>query len=160
MIRAAQPQDAEQITALYNYYIVNTVITFEEERITQAEMARRIESITKTHPWLVYERAGALVAYAYAAPWQPRSAYRLSVETTIYVASDYHGQGVGRELYSALIEQLRNQNFHCALGGIALPNDASIALHEKLGFTKVAELKQVGQKFGKWIDVGYWELIL
>ena len=160
MIRPATSQDAEEIAALYNYYIDNTIITFEEERVTQAEMGRRIERVTNSHPWLCCEREGRLVGYAYAAPWHSRCAYRLSAETTVYVAADCVGQGLGRQLYSELIEQLRKQKFHCAIGAIALPNDESVALHEKFGFRKVAEFQEVGRKFGKWIDVGYWELIL
>ena len=160
MIRSATQQDAEAIAALYNHYVDNTVVTFEEEPVTGAEIARRIEHVTRTHPWLTYEKQGALVGYAYAAPWHSRCAYRLSVETTIYLDVKHLGEGIGSALYAALIAELRERRFHCAIGGIALPNDASVALHEKLGFRKAGEFKEVGYKLGRWIDVGYWELFL
>lgn len=160
MIRAITRDDAERIAILYNYYIEKTVITFEEEPIDAAEMNRRIDKVTQTHPWLGQEQDGVLAGYAYAAPWHSRCAYRLSAETTIYVDSHYLGMGIGFSLYGALIEQLRARGFHCAIGGIALPNQASVALHKKLGFRKVAEFEEVGWKFGRWINVGYWELIL
>jgi phosphinothricin acetyltransferase len=160
VIRPATPQDAEAIAALYGHYVDNTVVTFEEEPVTGAEIARRIEHVTRTHPWFAYEKQGALVGYAYAAPWHLRCAYRLSVETTIYLDVNHLGQGIGSQLYGGLIAELKQRKFHCAIGGIALPNDASVALHEKLGFRKAGEFKEVGYKLGRWIDVGYWELFL
>ncbi|MGI4859677.1 MAG: arsinothricin resistance N-acetyltransferase ArsN1 family B [Janthinobacterium lividum] len=160
MIRPATSADASVIAAIYNHYVSSTTITFEEEAVVQDEMASRIESVSAQLPWYVYERDGEVIGYAYATPWRARSAYRFSVETTVYVASGYARQGVGLQLYTALIDALRGREIQVVLGGIAQPNPASVALHESLGFEKVAHFKRVGRKFEQWIDVGYWELQL
>jgi L-amino acid N-acyltransferase YncA len=160
MIRPVLPQDAERITSIYNHYIDHTVITFEEELVSAGEMAERIKRVTTSYPWLVAEREREVCGYAYATRWRERASYRLSIEGTVYLAADCTGQGLGTALYSALIERSRDAGFHCIMGGIALPNPASVALHEKLGFRKVAELKEVGRKHDRWVDVGYWQLIL
>ncbi len=101
-----------------------------------------------------------MYGYAYASEWKSRCAYRYSVETTVYLHPDARGKGIGTLLYQELIRKLSKLELHAAIGGIALPNDASVALHEKIGFKKAAHFKQVGYKFNKWVDVGYWELIL
>jgi phosphinothricin acetyltransferase len=111
-------------------------------------------------PWLVFETAAGIAGYAYAAPWKARAAYRHSVESSIYLAPHATGKGLGSALYSELIADLRRLGMHCVIGGAALPNPASVALHDKLGFIKVADFRQVGFKFGRWIDVSYWELLL
>lgn len=160
MIRLAIPSDANVIAAIYNHYVLNTTITFEEGAVTQEEMASRIKSVSARLPWYVYEREGKVIGYAYATPWRVRSAYRFSVETTVYIAPEYARQGIGRQLYLTLIDTLRNKDIQVALGGIAQPNLPSVALHEKIGFEKVAHFKRVGRKFERWIDVGYWELQL
>jgi phosphinothricin acetyltransferase len=160
MIRPAQPADAAAIAAIYNHYILHTAITFEEAAVTDAEMAARMAAIQPALPWLVAEVGGAVVGYAYAGPWKGRAAYRHSVETTVYVDRHHGRSGLGSALYAALISELRVRAMHCLMGGIALPNDASVALHEKFGFRKVAHFEQVGRKFDRWIDVGYWERIL
>ena len=160
MIRAATTSDAERIAAIYNHYVEHTVVTFEEKRVTREEMARRIERVSDGFPWLVWDEAADVLAYAYAVRWHARAAYRLTVETTVYVDPGFFGREIGRSLYCELIDELRGRDFHCAIGCIALPNDASIALHEKLGFEKIGEFREVGRKFGRWIDVGYWELII
>jgi len=159
MIRPAQPGDAEAIARIYNYYILNTVITFEEQPITAQDMAQRMLQITAENlPWLVAESAGGIAGYAYASRWKDRSAYRYSVESTVYLDAEARGMGYGSQLYGALLADLRQGEVHVVIGGIALPNEASVRLHEKLGFRKVAHFKEVGYKFGRWIDVGYWEL--
>lgn len=160
MIRPAIPADANVIAAIYNHFVLNTTITFEEDAVTAEEMAYRIESVSALLPWYVYERGEKVIGYAYATPWRVRSAYRFSAETTVYVAPDYARQGIGRQLYLTLIEALRSKNIQVALGGIAQPNHSSVALHENLGFEKVAHFKRVGHKFEQWVDVGYWELQL
>ncbi|MGH8496521.1 MAG: arsinothricin resistance N-acetyltransferase ArsN1 family B [Gammaproteobacteria bacterium] len=156
-IRSASLDDATAVCEIYNHYVLNSVITFEEDPVSPGEMARRIDSDIRK-PWLVAEQNGKLVGYAYAMPWKERVAYRFSAESTIYMAHGHAGQGLGTELYRALIEELRNLGIHCVIGGIALPNAVSIALHERLGFEKVAQFREVGWKHGKWIDVGYWQL--
>lgn len=160
MIRAATASDAERICGIYNHYIRTTTITFEEQALQAEDLAQRIADVTANLPWLVYEAGGAVAGYAYAAAFHQRSAYRHSVESTIYLAQDARGNGIGRELYAALIARLRAQGLHCVLGVIALPNPASVALHERLGFEKVGHLAEVGRKLGRWIDVGYWQLML
>jgi L-amino acid N-acyltransferase YncA len=160
MIRTGIAADAPAICEIYNGYVRDTVITFEEAPVAAAEMARRIEDVTARLPWLVAEEQGAVLGYAYAAPWRVRSAYRFSVETTVYIAPDHLQRGVGTALYRELLAALRKREIHCAVGSIALPNEASVALHEKHGFKKVGQLVEIGYKFGQWVDVGYWELIL
>ena len=159
-IRHATPDDADAICRIYNPYVTDTVISFEEAPVTAADMAARIVDLSRTHPWIVYEESSTVVGYAYAGPWRSRAAYRDAVESTVYVESGAVGSGIGSKLYDALIEELRRRSFHCAMGGIALPNAASVALHEKKGFIKVAHFREVGWKFQRRIDVGYWELVL
>ncbi len=160
MIRAIRPEDASQICAIYNYYIENTIVTFEETPVSESEMKSRIVQNTQKHSWIVYEQDGEIIGYAYASEWKSRCAYKYSVETTVYLKNDAKGHGIGSILYGELIRLLREKNLHAAIGGIALPNEASVALHEKFGFEKIGQFKQVGYKFDTWIDVGYWELIL
>jgi len=161
MIRVASIKDAGDITGIYNYYITDTAITFEEQEVTSSQMAYRInEVLSLSLPWLVADRSGQIVGYAYANKWKERSAYRFSVETAVYVQRDHIGEGLGSKLYEGLFAALRDRAVHAALGGIALPNERSIALHEKFGLRKVAHFEEVGFKFGKWIDVGYWQKVL
>lgn len=160
MTRPARTEDAAAIAAIYNPFVRDTTVTFEEEPVTAEEMASRIASISAGHPWLVLEEGGIPVGYAYASAWKPRSAYRRTAECSIYLAPEARGRGRGRELYAALVAELRRRGFHALIGGIALPNGASVALHEGLGFRKVGELAEVGWKLGRSIDVGYWELLL
>ena len=159
-IRACTSADAAAICAIYNPYVRETVITFEETPVPTAEMAQRIGDVTARLPWLVAEEQGAILGYAYATPWKARSAYRFSVETTVYVAPGHMRRGLGAALYRQLIDELRVRGVHAAVGGIALPNAASIALHEKLGFKKIGQFVEIGRKLDRWVDVGYWELIL
>lgn len=161
MIRIASIKDAGAIAGIYNYYIVNTVITFEEQEVTAGQMAERIDEVLSLPlPWLVAQRSGQVAGYAYANKWKARSAYRFSVETAVYVDRSHVGEGLGSKLYEALFAALRERGVHVAIGGIALPNEASVHLHEKFGLQKVAHFEEVGFKFGKWIDVGYWQKVL
>jgi len=155
-IRLCENKDVKNICAIYNYYIENTIISFEQSPLSIAEMENRIQSYSQQFPWLVYELGGQVIAYAYATQWQQRSAYKNTLETTIYVKQGEHGKGYGHALYSTLLHTLSGR-CHALIAGIALPNDASIRLHETLGFEKVAHFKEVGQKFGRWIDVAYWQ---
>jgi len=160
-MRAAVKGDAEGICLIYNHYIRTTVISFEENPVTPAEMAGRIDEVTSgSLPWLVEEQNGKIVGYCYATKWKARAAYRHSVETTVYLAPDVVGKGMGTTLYRELLRQLKESGKHVAIGGIALPNEASVRLHEKLGFKKVAEFLEVGSKFDRWVNVGYWEIFL
>ncbi|MDN5211958.1 N-acetyltransferase family protein [Fulvivirgaceae bacterium BMA12] len=160
MIRAVKTEDAEEIKEIYNYYILNSIITFEESPVSTAEMGERINTIKSVFPWIVYEKDHQILGYAYAARWRSRSAYARSVESTVYLKPGTSKKGIGTQLYTELIKRLKEMDLHVVIGGISLPNDASVALHEKLGFKKVAHFKEVGFKFNNWIDVGYWELLI
>jgi L-amino acid N-acyltransferase YncA len=161
MIRAAQHSDGQPLANLYNHYVINSVTTFETEPVDAVAMAERVADVQATGlPWLVLEQQGELIGYACAVRWKGRAAYQHSVESTVYLAADCAGKGKGTELYTALLQQLQGQDVHCVLAGIAQPNEASVALHEKMGFDKVAHLPEVGRKFDRWIDVAYWQLLL
>lgn len=161
MIRPVTTTDAAAVAAIYNHYIAHTAVTFEETAHTGATMAERIAEITAAElPWLVAVDDDVVLGYAYASKWKGRCAYRYTAESTVYLAPTATGRGLGTALYTALLAQLREEGLHCVIGGVALPNAASVALHEKLGFQKVAQFKEVGFKFGQWIDVGYWEVML
>ena len=160
-IRPATVNDAEPICAIYNHYIATTTISFEEEPVQAADMAQRIADVGAAKlPWLVMLEGDKLIGYAYATKWRARAAYRFAVESSVYVDQHYAGKGAGTMLYEALLAELRQRELHLAIGGIAQPNEASVRLHERLGFQKVAHFNEVGLKFGRWIDVGYWQLKL
>jgi phosphinothricin acetyltransferase len=160
-IRAATPADAERICTIYNHYIATTTISFEEEPVSAADIAQRIADVGAANlPWLVMLDGDQLIGYAYATKWRVRAAYRFAVESSVYFDPEYAGQGRGRELYETLLAELRQRDLHLVIGGIAQPNEASVRLHERLGFQKVAHFSEVGLKFGQWIDVGYWQLKL
>jgi L-amino acid N-acyltransferase YncA len=154
-IRAAHLSDAGSIAAIYRPLVECTAISFEEAAPDGPEMARRLAEITRHYPWLVAQQDGALLGYAYANRHRERAGYRYSVDVSVYVAQDARGKGIGSALYGALFKELRTQDFHRAFAGIALPNDASVALHHRFGFEPVGVYKEVGFKFGKWLDV-YW----
>lgn len=158
-IRSASVDDSAAIAEIYEHWVRETVVSFETEAPNPAEIARRLGNAAARHPWLVAEVEGQIVGYAYATAWKGRPAYDGSVESTIYLASGQEGRGLGFELYKALLKRLWEAGVHTVLGGIALPNPASVALHEKLGFTKVAHLRELGFKHGGWVDVGYWQLV-
>ncbi len=160
MIRKVKSEDAKQICNIYNYYVEQTLISFEEEPVSEMEMLSRIKDIKVSLPWLVYEKDGRVIGYAYAHKWRERSAYRFSVESSVYIKNEFIGKGVGSELYKSLLVELKNSDVHAVIGVITLPNEKSQRIHEKFGFVKVAHFSEVGFKFNKWIDVGYWELIL
>jgi phosphinothricin acetyltransferase len=160
MIRTVQTKDIREISTIYNYYIENTTITFEEEPISDDEMGKRINEVVPTYPWFVYEYNETVLGYAYATRWRARAAYRHSVELSIYISKDNLGKGIGKKLYETILAELRKTDVHAVIGGMSLPNEPSEKLHESLGFKKMAEFKEVGYKFQKWIDVGYWELII
>lgn len=158
MIRPVTPQDTRALCAIYNHYIANTVVSFEEEAVTEAELAARVAKVQHAAlPWLVAEHEGIVLGYAYASKWKERSAYRYCAEVSVYLAPGATGKGWGTRLYDALFAALRETPIRMVFGGIALPNPASVALHEKYGMTQVAHYREVGFKFGQWIDVGSWQ---
>ena len=150
--------DAADIAKIYNYYIDKTIITFEEEPVSAGDMEARFSKVESLGlPWLVAQRGDSVIGYAYATNWAERSAYRHTVEVTVYLAIDCLGNGLGSRLYEALFRELEKTSMHMAIGGISLPNAASVALHEKFGMQKIAHFTEVGYKFGEWLDVGYWQ---
>ncbi|MBR7791149.1 N-acetyltransferase [Undibacterium sp. FT147W] len=158
MIRLANADDAAAICAIYNRYVLNTTISFEDTTVRAPAMAERISAVFAAGlPWYVCEEDGVILGYAYASPWRTRHAYRFSVEISAYVSPERKLSGIGSQLYAHLIDDLQQRGMHSVIAGISLPNPASVALHEKFGMTKVAHFKEVGFKFGRWIDVGYWE---
>jgi len=160
MIRPASTADASAICSIYNYYVKTSAITFEDVPVCADEMARRISDVISHLPWLVFEQDGNVLGYAYATKWRGRVAYRSTVESCVYVAHAHSRSGIGSKLYQALIPELRKRGVHAVIAGIALPNPASIAIHEQCGFEKIAHFREVGRKFDQWIDVGNWELLL
>ena len=160
MVRMATVADAPAICAIYNRYVTDTVVTFEERPVDTSEMQSRMRAVLEKLPWLVLELDGEVAGYAYASPWKTRIGYRFAVESSIYLAPAHTGRGFGTALYRSLLDALRARHIHCVIGGAALPNPASVALHEKLGFTKVAHFRENGFKFGGWIDVAYWQCLL
>lgn len=159
-IRPVSLQDASVISSIYAYYVKETPITFEIDVPDETEIKKRITEYTQKHPWIVCEVGGKVVAYAYATPFKARAAYRWSVETSIYVDHNFHGQGLGEKLYRALCERLKAMGILNIVGVITLPNPSSIKLHEKMGFQLVGRFPEVGFKMGQWYDVGYWQLTL
>lgn len=162
MIRNVDNADARPIADIYNHYISSSFATFEEKPVSEQAMRERFAGIAAQDlPWLVAENdSDDLVGYAYATGWRARSAYRHSVEITVYVAHTELSCGWGRRLYDALFRRLEILPVHCVIAGITLPNPASVSLHEHFGMKKVAHFEQVGRKFGQWVDVGYWQRLL
>jgi L-amino acid N-acyltransferase YncA len=161
LIRPAKPDDAVDIAYIYNYYIATSHATFDIEPVDLVEMRGRITArIDRGYPFFVCEDGDEVVGYAFGDEYRERTAYRRTIEVSIYVRPGYDGKKVGTLLYEALFAEIRTGDFHAVVAGISLPNDASVRLHEKFGMEKVAHFREVGRKFGRWIDVGYWELIL
>ena len=160
LIRPAEAKDAEAIAAIYAPHVTSGVASFEAIAPDAAEMRVRIADTTRTHPWLVCEKAGEIIGYAYASNHSARAAYIWSVNVTVYISQAHHRGGVGRTLYTALFELLRRQGFYNAYAGITVPNAGSVGLHEAMGFRLIGMYPEVGFKFGAWRDVGWWHLLL
>lgn len=157
-LRAATPGDAAAIADIYAPYVTGSVVSFETEPPDASAVRARIEAGGSLYPWIAAEAEdGSLVGYAYAARFRDRPAYRFTVETTIYLRRAAQGQGLGRRLYAPLIALLEAQGFTQAIAAITLPNEASIRLHERLGFEPAGTYRQVGWKLGEWHDVGLWQ---
>lgn len=156
-LRFATAADAGEIAAIYAPIVRDTIISFEVEVPDAQEIGRRIAYTLETFPWLVCEREGRVAGYAYASRHRDRLAYQWSVDVSCYVRADERRRGIGKALYRALLRILRKQGFHSAFAGIALPNDASAALHESVGFERIATYREVGYKLGAWHDCGWWQ---
>ena len=160
-IRDADPAcDAAACAAIYAPYVDGSPVSFEEEAPDAAELGARIERYGASHAWLVAERDGEVVGYAYGTAFNERSAYRWSTFVSVYIAESARGQGIGRTLYEALFERLRERGFRMACAGITLPNQASVGLHTSLGFEQVGVNREIGYKDGAWRDVGWYQLEL
>ena len=158
MIRNVQIEDAQQLLDIYNYYVVNTVVTFDLEPLSLDVFKERITTVSSDYPFLVYEENSEILGYAYGSKFRPKPAYNNTVESTVYLKHGYQGKQIGSKLYEELLYLLKQKNTHVVLGVLTLPNQASVKLHEKFGFKEVAHLKEVGLKFGEWQDVGFWQL--
>ncbi len=159
-LRLATPADAEAILRIYAPIVAETAISFELEVPSLAEMQSRITKTLATLPWLVCEQGGEILGYAYASRHRDRLAYQWAVDVSVYVGPNVRRQGIARRLYNALLGILRAQGYYNVYAGIALPNEASVAVHEAMGFRQAALYKQTGFKLGEWRDVGWWQLAL
>lgn len=161
LIRDADPgRDADACAAIYAPHVEGSAVSFEERAPDAAELAARIERYGASHAWLVAERGGEVVGYAYATAFNERPAYRWSASVSVYIAEGARGQGVGRALYEALFDRLRERGFRMACAGVTLPNEASVGLHEALGFEPTGVNREIGFKEGAWHDVGWFQLQL
>lgn len=156
----AREDDAEALLAIYAPHIEHGFTSFEFTVPSVAEFRERIRQTLRTHPWIIAEESGRITGYAYGSTHRTRAGYQWSCDVSVYVDPDCHRRGVGRELYTVLLALLRAQGFVNAYAGIALPNPASVALHERLGFQPIGVYRGVGYKHGKWHDVGWWSLAL
>jgi phosphinothricin acetyltransferase len=160
-IRDTDPaRDADACAAIYAPHVDGSPVSFEERAPDAAEMRARIQRYGRSHAWLVAEREGHVAGYAYATAFNERPAYRWSASVSVYVAESARGAGVGRALYEALFERLRERGFRMACAGITLPNEASVGLHKSLGFERIGVNRSIGWKQGAWRDVGWFQLEL
>ncbi|MBL8745485.1 MAG: N-acetyltransferase [Phycisphaerae bacterium] len=162
-MRPVEPADFDAIAALTNHFIVNTSIHFGYDPVTPDDLRASWEQSRGRYPYLVAEIGEAparLIGYAKSGPWRDRAAYQWTAEAGIYVAPDMHGRGTGRRLYAELIAECRRRGFHSLVGGVTQPNDASMRLHESLGFVRVGCFRHAGWKLGAWHDVMWWQLML
>ncbi|MDR1225359.1 MAG: GNAT family N-acetyltransferase [Prevotellaceae bacterium] len=157
MIREVKFSDSEAIAEIYNYYIEKSPATFEEVPVAASDMEKRIQELKKDFPYLVCEENEEIVGYAYAHHYHPRSAYRFTLEDSIYIRNGFQGRGTGKALLGELLGKLKNNDVHAIVAAITIPNAKSIALHESFGFKKIGIFKEVGRKFNRWQDVGHWE---
>ncbi|WP_298236952.1 GNAT family N-acetyltransferase [uncultured Algibacter sp.] len=160
MIRPVHINDAQELLDIYNYYVINTTANFDIEPLTLETFTNKLNQIIPNYPYIVYEENNEILGYAYGSRFRPRAAYDFVAESTVYVKHNVHGKQIGTKLYTELIRLLKETNLHTVLGVLTIPNEASIKLHEKLGFEQVANLKEVGKKFGEWQNVGIWQLRL
>ncbi|MDO7172691.1 GNAT family N-acetyltransferase [Mariniflexile sp. AS56] len=159
-IRPVTLADAQQLVDIYNYYVMHSIVTLDLVPFSKEDFEEKINTISACFPFIVFEEENEILGYAYANTFRTKPAYKNTVELTIYLKHTALGKQVGKKMYTELLQQLKQRNFHVVIGGLTLPNDASIKLHENFGFEKVAHFKEVGFKFDKWHDVGFWQLTL
>ena len=160
VIRPARAADFVAITEITNHYIATTAIHFAYEAMAESELLAMWQKYAERHPWLVIEEDGAVAGYAKSGTWRERSAYQWTCETGVYVADGARGRGLGRALYEALLAECARRGFHSAIAGITLPNPASVALHEKLGFVSVGVVRDAGFKLDRWHAVEFFQKLL
>ena len=160
MIRPFKINDTQQLLDIYNYYVLNSIVTFDDIPLTFKIFSDKVNRINKAYPFLIFEEQNEILGYAYGSKWRAKPAYMQTVESTIYIKNGAQGKQIGTKLYKALLNLLKTENYHVVLGGLTLPNIASVRLHEKFGFRQVAHFKAVGRKFDTWLDVGFWQLEL
>ena len=161
MIRHAEPtRDGPACAAIYRPFVTGSYVSFEERAPDGEEFARRIERGSRSYPWLVAEDDGSVIGYAYACAHRERAAYRWAADVAAYVDAHARRRGVGRALYVTLFSLLVRQGVQTVCAGVTLPNDASVGLHEALGFRPVGVYLRIGFKHGAWRDVGWWQLEL
>ncbi|MGB0849669.1 MAG: GNAT family N-acetyltransferase [Bacteroidia bacterium] len=156
-IREANQSDVQKITDIYNHYVRETVVTFDLTERPISFFSEKMAVLQKDYPFLVATEDDIPIGYAYASPWKQKDAYKQTAELTIYMDHSNLGKGIGLRLYNALLSSLPLFDIVTAIGGITVPNETSVKLHEKLGFKKVAEFEKVGFKFDKWLNVEYWQ---
>ncbi len=160
-IRKATLDDARDICNIYNYYIENTVITFEITPVSETEMRQRIHEIFESgYLFFVGETEGKIVGYYYTHQWHSRRAYDTTAEESIYLDKDEVGKGYGTKMFRHLLKHIDRNKIHVLIAGICIPNESSVQLHEKFGFKQVSNMKEIGRKFNQWQDVGHWQLFL
>lgn len=160
MIRQFTPSDLNPMREIYNHYAENTLLTFDEAALTETEFSDKLTPVLSRFPCMVYEKEGKVLGFAYATEWKENPAYRFTVSSAIYLHPEALDKGTGTALYRKLIEELKEMKMHSIVAGILMPNEKSTRMHERLGFSKVAHLSQIGYKFNKWVDVSYWQMIL
>lgn len=160
MIRPFKIEDTQQLLNIYNYYVLNSVATFDLEILTYETFLKKVTQIDNEYPFIVFEENNKILGFAYGSRFRPKPAYNKTVESTVYVKHDEHGKRIGYKLYKELLTLLKKEKFHLVLGVLTIPNEASVNLHEKFGFKQVASIEDVGFKFGKWQNVGFWQLKL
>ena len=160
MIRPVHINDAQELLEIYNFYVINTAVNFDIEPLSLQTFIDKLNLIIADYPFIVYEENNEILGYAYGSRFRPRAAYNYVAESTVYVKQTAQGKQIGSKLYAELIRLLKETNLHSVLGVLTIPNEASIKLHEKFGFVQVANLKEVGLKFGEWQNIGIWQLKL
>ena len=159
-IRRARPEDRAAIDAIYEHFVRTSTCTYDERPGTDEARRAWFESHGERHPITVLEDAGAILGWAALSPWRERSGYRFTVELSVYVRDDARGRGHGARLLADLVERATRLGYHTLIGGISADQEASIRLHERLGFSRVAHFRQTGFKFGRWLDLAFYQLIL
>ena len=160
MISSLHENDIKELLEIYNYYVVNTAVTFDVKPLSIDAFNDKVNRIKVDYPFLVYLENNEILGFAYGSRFRPKPAYDFVVESTVYVRYNAHGKQIGTKLYAELLQLLKQKKLHTVLGVLTIPNDASIKLHEKFGFKQVANLEEVGFKFGRWHNVGIWQLKL